>query len=83
MISQDIHGCSFLVTRVMLLQPSNHLFREYKEFETTIKKVRSDNGSELKIQELMSFEMNLELGINSRPSTLHNQMDLLIGRIEL
>jgi len=29
--------------------------RIHNEFETTIKKVRSDNGSEFKIQELMSF----------------------------
>ena len=32
--------------------------------------------------ELMSCVMNLELDINSRPSTLHNQMALLRGRIE-
>ena len=30
----------------------------------------------------MSCVMNLELDINSRPSTLHNQMALLRGRIE-
>jgi hypothetical protein len=34
-------------------------------------------------QELMSFVMNLELGINSWPSTLLDQMALLRGRIEL
>ena len=33
-------------------------------------------------QELMSYMMNLELDINSQPSTLHNQMALLSGRIE-
>ena len=33
-------------------------------------------------QELMSCVMTLELDINSRPSTLHNQMTLLRGRIE-
>jgi hypothetical protein len=33
-------------------------------------------------QELMSYVMNLELDINSRPSTLHNQMALLGERIE-
>ena len=32
--------------------------------------------------ELMSYVMNLELDINSRSSTLHNQMALLRGRIE-
>ena len=30
-----------------------------------------------RIQELMSYVMNLELDINSWPSTLHNQMTLL------
>ena len=35
-----------------------------------------------KILELMSCVMNLELDINSRSSTLHNQMALLRGRIE-
>ena len=48
--------------------------RIYNEFETTIKKVRSDNGSSSRIQELMSFVMSLELDINSYPSTLHDQM---------
>ena len=33
-------------------------------------------------QELMSCVMTLELDINSRPSTLHNQMVLLRERIE-
>jgi hypothetical protein len=32
--------------------------------------------------ELMSCVMILELDINSQPSTLHNQMTLLRGRIE-
>ena len=32
--------------------------------------------------ELISYVMNLELDINSRPSTLHNQIALLKGRIE-
>ena len=36
----------------------------------------------LRILELMSCVMNLELDINSQPSTLHNQMALLRGRIE-
>ena len=44
----------------------------HNEFETTIKRVRSDNGSEFKNTRLMSYVMNLELDINSRPSTLHN-----------
>ena len=54
----------------------------HNEFETTIKRVRSDNDSEFKKLELMSCVMNLELDINSHPSTLHNQMALLRGRIE-
>ena len=54
----------------------------HNEFETTIKRVKSDNGSEFKNTELMSCVMNLELDINSRPSTLHNQMTLLRERIE-
>ena len=54
----------------------------HNEFETTIKRVRSDNGSGSRMLELMSCMMNLELYINSRPSTLHNQMTLLSGRIE-
>ena len=54
----------------------------HNEFKTTIKRVRSDNGSELRTLELMSCVMNLELDINSRPSTLHNQMALLRERIE-
>jgi hypothetical protein len=32
--------------------------------------------------ELMSYVMNLELDINSHPSTLYNQMTLLRERIE-
>jgi hypothetical protein len=32
--------------------------------------------------EFMIYVMNLELDINSRPSTLHNQMALLRERIE-
>jgi hypothetical protein len=47
----------------------------HNEFETTIKRVRSDNG-------MRSYVMNLELDINSRPSTHLNQIALLRGRIE-
>ena len=32
--------------------------------------------------QLISYVMILELDINSRPSTLHNQMALLRGKIE-
>jgi hypothetical protein len=52
----------------------------HNEFETTIKRVRSDNGSEFKNTRI--DELILELDINSRPSTLHNQIALLRGRIE-
>ena len=52
----------------------------HNEFETTIKRVRSDVSS--RTLEFMSCVMNLELDINSRPSTLHNQITLLRGRIE-
>ena len=49
------------------------------EFETTIKRVRSDNVVSSRTQELMSCMMNLELDMNSQPSILHNQMALLRG----
>jgi transposase InsO family protein len=52
----------------------------HNEFETTIKRV--DNGSEFKDTRLMSCVMILELDINFRPSTLHNQMALWRGRME-
>ena len=54
----------------------------HNEFETTIKRVRSDNGSEFKNTRIDELWMNLELDINFWPSTLHNQMTLLRGRIE-
>jgi hypothetical protein len=46
----------------------------HNEFETTIKKVRSDNGSEFKNTRVDELMMSLELDINSRPNILHNQM---------
>jgi hypothetical protein len=54
----------------------------HNEFETTIKRVRSAMVMSSRTQELMSFVLILELDINSWPSTLHNQMTLLRGRIE-
>ena len=54
----------------------------HNEFETTIKKVRSEMVVNSRILELMSCVMNLELDINSRLSILHNQMVLLRGKIE-
>jgi hypothetical protein len=54
----------------------------HNEFETTIKRVRSDNGSEFKNTRIDEFVIILKLDINSRPSTFHNQMALLKERIE-
>ena len=48
--------------------------RVHNEFETTTKKLEVTMDVNSRIQELMSFVMSLELGINSRPSTLLNQM---------
>ena len=54
----------------------------YNEFETTIKRVRSDNGSEFKNTRIDGLYDKFGIDINSRPSTLHNQMALLRGKIE-
>jgi hypothetical protein len=77
-------------TWIFFLVDKSNVFATFKsfvngihnEFETTIKSVRSDNGVSSSILELMSYVMNLELDINSQPSTLHNQMALLGGKIE-
>ena len=77
-------------TWVFFLGDKSDVFTTFKsfvkgiqnEFETTINRVRSDNGSSSKTLELISYVMNLELDINSRPSTHLNQMALLRGRIE-
>jgi transposase InsO family protein len=53
----------------------------HNEFETTIKRVRSDNGSEFKNTRIDELCDDYELDINSRPCTLHNQMALLRGII--
>ena len=73
----------FLVDKSDVLQYSNHLSRAFtmslkqpsRELEVTM--VVSS-----RTLKLMSYVMNLELDINSRPSTLLNQMALLRGRIE-
>ena len=73
---------------VFFLVDKSNLFATFKsfvkdihnEFETTIKKVRSDNGSEFK--NTRSYMVTLELDINSWSSTLHNQIGLLRERIE-
>ena len=77
-------------TWVFFLSDKSDTFATFKsfvkrynnEFETTIKKVRSDNGSEFRNTRVESFVMSLESNINSRPNTLHNQMALLRERIE-
>jgi hypothetical protein len=46
--------------------------RIHSEFETTIKKVRSDNGSEFNNTRIDELCDEFELDINSQPSTLHN-----------
>jgi hypothetical protein len=74
-------------TWVFLLVDKSDVFATFKsfvkgihnEFETTIKRVRSDNDSEFNNIRLMSCVMILELDINYWPSTLHNQMVLLRG----
>jgi transposase InsO family protein len=57
--------------------------RIHNEFETTIKKVRSDNGSEFKNTRVDELCDEFGIRLNSWPNTLHNQMALLRGRIEL
>ena len=83
MITLDTLGYSFLVDKSDLFATFKLFVKSiHNEFETTIKRVRSDNGSEFRTLELMSCVMNLELDINSWPNILHNQMVLLKGRIE-
>ena len=48
--------------------------RIHNEFETTIMKVRSDNGSEFKNTRVDDLCDDFGIGINFRPSILHNQM---------
>ena len=77
-------------TWVFFLLDKSDMFTTFKsfvkgihnEFETTIKRVEVTMVVSSRTQELMSCVMNLELDINSRPSTLYNQMALLRGRIE-
>ena len=54
----------------------------HNEIETTINRVEVTMVVSSRTLELMSYVMNLELDINSQPSTLHNQMALLRQRIE-
>ena len=49
MILLDTHGCFFLVDKSDVFAIFKTLIKRiHNEFETTIKKVRSDNGSEFK-----------------------------------
>ena len=49
MILLDTHGCFFLVDKSDVFAAfKTFIKRIHNEFETTIKKARSDNGSELK-----------------------------------
>ena len=69
-------------TWVFFLVDKSNVFATFKsfvkgihnEFETTIRKLEVTMVVNSRILELMSYVMNLELEINSRPSTLHNQM---------
>jgi hypothetical protein len=73
----------FLVDKNDLLETFKSFVRGiHNEFETTIKRVRSEMVVSSRTLELMCCVMTLELDINSWPSTLHNQMTLLRGRIE-
>ena len=66
----------------MYLQHSNHLSRAFTSLKQPSRDLEVTIVVSLRILELMSYVMSLELDINSRPSTLHNQMPLLRGRIE-
>ena len=82
MISLDTLECSFLLTRVMCLQPLRHSSREFRmSLKQPSTKCEVTIVVSSRKQELMSYVMNLELDINSRLSTLQNQMGLLRGRI--
>ena len=68
---------------VMYLQHSNHLSRvETMNLKQPLRELEVTMVVSSRILELMSYVMSLELDINSRPSTLHNQMALLRGIIE-
>jgi hypothetical protein len=65
------------------MQPSNHLTSNVKmSLRQQSRKLEVTMVVSSRTQELMSYVMTLELDINSWPSTLHNQMALLRGRIE-
>ena len=75
--------CSFLLTRVMCLQHSNHLSKAFTmSLKPQSRKLEVTMVVNSRTLELMSCVMNLELDINSQPSTLHNPMAKLKERIE-
>ena len=77
-------------TWVFFLVDKSDVFETFKslvkgihnEFETPSRELKVTMVVSSRTLELMSCVMILELGINSQPSTLHNQMALLRGRIE-
>jgi hypothetical protein len=73
----------FLVDKSDVLQHSNHLSRAFTmSLKQQSREVEVTMVVSSRTLELMSYVMNLALDINSQPSTLHNQMVLLRGRIE-
>jgi hypothetical protein len=82
MISQDILGYSFLVTRVMHIQPSNPLSKDVamnlKQLSRELEVTMEVNS---RTQELMNCMMNMASNINFRPSIHLNPMGSLKGRI--
>ena len=77
-------------TWIFFLVDKSDVFATFKSFVKGIHNGLKQPSRELEVTmvvssrtlELMSCVMNLKLDINSRPSTLHNQMALLRGRIE-
>ena len=67
----------------MCLQHSNHLLRAFtKSLKQPSRELEVTMVVSSRTLELMSYVMSLDLDINSQPSTLHNEMALLRGRIE-
>jgi hypothetical protein len=57
--------------------------RAQNEFDTKIKKVRSDNGTEFKNTNIEKFLDEEGIGHEFSVPILHNKMELLKGKIEL
>ena len=77
-------------TWVFFLVDKSDVFATFKSFVKGFTMSMKQPSRELEVTmvlrlrtlELMSCVMNLELDINSQPSTVHNQMALLRGSIE-